>query len=333
MPVVGIPRCLLYFYYYPAWETFFREIGAHVKVSPPSDEGLMEEALINSNNDLCFPFKMLYGHVINLASRVDYLFLPRVMSVASKEYLCPKFLGLPDLIRNSELKLPPIIEPTVNFFHGKTSLQRVLWQSARPLTKKPATIYRAFRRSRAKMVDHYNSRLQGKITVDGQKELINKKEKEITVGVLGHAYLILDSFISKGILSFLHQKGVNIMTADNVEGADIAEGLSSCPKEIFWTYNKKLWGAGVGLANSGKVDGIIQISSFGCGPDSILTSLLQKRIRVPTLTLNIDEHTGQAGLQTRIEAFLDLVRRWHSSNEKSDLSPFRQPLYRDGSSD
>ncbi|MBU2609087.1 MAG: hypothetical protein KKF26_07200, partial [Chloroflexi bacterium] len=35
---VGIPRALLYYQYYPAWKTFFEELGAEVVVSAPTSQ-------------------------------------------------------------------------------------------------------------------------------------------------------------------------------------------------------------------------------------------------------------------------------------------------------
>lgn len=63
------------------------------------------------------------------------------------------------------------------------------------------------------------------------------------------------------------------------------------------------------LENS-KVDGVIHVASFGCGPDSLVGEILEKRqkqYKVPILYLNLDEHAGESGFNTRIEAFLDVL--------------------------
>ena len=61
-----------------------------------------------------------------------------------------------------------------------------------------------------------------------------------------------------------------------------------------------------------KIDGIIALSSFGCGPDSLMVDEISyhaKQRKIPVLNLTIDEHTGEAGFVTRLEAFVDMLDR------------------------
>lgn len=60
------------------------------------------------------------------------------------------------------------------------------------------------------------------------------------------------------------------------------------------------------------VDGLIHITAFGCGPDSVVGKEIEHDFAdsgVPFMTLRIDEHTGESHLQTRIEAFTDMIKR------------------------
>lgn len=60
------------------------------------------------------------------------------------------------------------------------------------------------------------------------------------------------------------------------------------------------------------VQGLIHITAFGCGPDSIVGKEIEHDFAdsgVPFMTLRIDEHTGENHLQTRIEAFTDMILR------------------------
>jgi len=66
--------------------------------------------------------------------------------------------------------------------------------------------------------------------------------------------------------------------------------------------------------NSQDIDGILHVTAFGCGPDFMVDKLMEieaknKNSQVPFMSLSIDEHTGEAGIMTRIEAFCELVRR------------------------
>jgi len=58
------------------------------------------------------------------------------------------------------------------------------------------------------------------------------------------------------------------------------------------------------------IAGVVQISSFQCGCDAVLKEFVEKKFKqnkIPFLYLIIDEHTGEAGLQTRLEAFVDTL--------------------------
>ena len=61
-----------------------------------------------------------------------------------------------------------------------------------------------------------------------------------------------------------------------------------------------------------KIDGIIALSAFGCGPDSLMVDEIDYHAKIkgiPMIHLTIDEHTGEAGFITRIEAFVDMLTR------------------------
>jgi len=58
--------------------------------------------------------KIFFGHVINIKDSVDYLFIPRFTSISKNEYVCPKFGGLPDMVRHSICGLPGIIDTEIN---------------------------------------------------------------------------------------------------------------------------------------------------------------------------------------------------------------------------
>ena len=83
-------------------------------------------------------------------------------------------------------------------------------------------------------------------------------------------------------------------------------------KEIFWAFGKQILGAAEHFKSGSAVDGIIYMTSFGCGPDSMTGEIVERRCyrsgSIPFIRLNLDEHSGQAGLLTRLEAFVDMIR-------------------------
>ena len=108
---IGIPRALVYFYFYPQWRTFFEELGYKVVLSNKTSRRIVDLGIKVTLNDACIPIKLFHGHVINLMEKkVDAIFSPRIVSVDENATLCPKFLGLPDMCRYSIDDLPMWID-------------------------------------------------------------------------------------------------------------------------------------------------------------------------------------------------------------------------------
>ncbi|MDD2554701.1 MAG: acyl-CoA dehydratase activase-related protein, partial [Desulfotomaculaceae bacterium] len=139
---IGIPRSLLYYYYYPLWRVFFEELGAEVVLSSHSAKGILAEGLKNAVDEVCLPVKMFYGHVLDLAGKADMIFLPRIVSVEKREYICPKILGLPDMIRCLK-NLPPLIEVDINLYKNNKDFYCAIKNIGNIFTKNHLDIWRA----------------------------------------------------------------------------------------------------------------------------------------------------------------------------------------------
>lgn len=96
---VGIPRALLYYYYYPFWKTMFDELKIEIVLSKPTSKHIINKGIEFSVPEICVPIKVFTGHVASIVDEVDYLFIPRMVSVSKNEFFCPKFMGLPDMIK------------------------------------------------------------------------------------------------------------------------------------------------------------------------------------------------------------------------------------------
>ena len=347
---VGIPRALFYYYYYPAWQAFFNELGAEVVVSFPTHRGILEAGIETAVSETCLPVKVFYGHVHELAPKVDLMFVPRLVSVEKRTYICPKFMGLPDMIRASFSHLPPIIDWCVDLRRSQKNQKRELWRVARLFTRSPLKFYRALRAAQESMrcfqcylergflpPEALEKMVSGKAyrqgchsggcqpnsanSADGVRGNLdagekNENEKEgdrLTVALLGHGYTLYDDFISRGVIGKLRHLGARVVTQDMLPERIINEKASLLPKRMFWTLGKKIMGGALHFISSPDIAGIIHVSCFGCGPDSLVAELVEitsrRRQRVPFMLLTLDEHSGEAGIVTRLEAFLDLVRR------------------------
>ncbi|NLJ83463.1 MAG: hypothetical protein GX336_00960 [Halanaerobiaceae bacterium] len=311
---IGIPGSLLYYYYYPFWQTLFEKLGNEVVLSDPTSGDLLNEGVKESVSEICVPMKVYVGQVLNLLEKgVDLIYIPRFVSIRKGITFCPKFLGLPDMIKNSlsavkgRILTHEIRAKTDDISEYKNYVSfRDIFQVSRGELKK------ALDKARQNWLKFRSLQQEGYKT---EKLLLGEKEKReegfLKIGVLGYVYNLYDRFINMDFMERLEEMGAKIVTFEMLDGEIIDRFVRNLRKPMFWEFTNKLMAAGYHFINSEDIDGIIHITAFGCGPDSILGPFLEidaGKKNKPFMTLRIDEQTGESHLITRIEAFLDLLR-------------------------
>ncbi|TDX51166.1 acyl-CoA dehydratase activase-related protein [Orenia marismortui] len=298
---IGIPQALLYHRYYPAWNRFFKELDCEIVNSKESTKNTVDAGIRLAVDEACLPVKLFLGHVHYLKDKVDYLFIPRIVSINSKEYLCPKFMGLPDMVKYNISNLPPIIDTTINLRNNRLNLIKAAREVGDILGKNfwqvNLALWKAWKELKA-----YRCQIRSRVND-------NSKYK---IGVLGHEYIIYDKHISMNLINKLKDMGVEVITAEMLSESCLKDGTSNLSKDLFWTLSKNMMGAAYHFFDRNDIDGIIQLTAFGCGPDSLIGEMIEReakrRKKQPFMTLNLDEHTGEAGLVTRLEAFVDMIQ-------------------------
>lgn len=321
MVKVGIPRALFFWYYYPLWSRFFENLGAQVVVSPPTNKSILDSGVSCAVDEACLPVKVYYGHVMALRGQADYIFTPRLISVEKKEYICPKFMGLPDMVRWNISDLPVLIDTTIDLRRNNTSgLKESVRKMGGYLVSSDRLIEEAW-----KDAEEYQRAYKSMLSPDylpfdalnfletGCNLPQNQKDSPLCLAVVGHAYNIYDDFISMGIIRNLRRMGVKVITPDVLPVPVSDAHAAKLPKRMFWSLGKRLLGsvlAYIGEENV-DVDGILYVEAFGCGPDSIIEDLSARYVRrektIPFQVLTLDEHSGEAGVLTRLEAFVDMI--------------------------
>jgi len=133
--------------------------------------------------------------------------------------------------------------------------------------------------------------------------------------LLGHAYNIFDTFINLDFQKKLQDQGVEVLTIEN-----LPESLFKEPVIInkrfrnYWRHEEEIMQSIRYFLTKGRneIDGVIFLISFACGPDSLISELIMRDMKVvglPFLEIIMDEHSGEAGLLTRVESFVEMVRR------------------------
>ena len=321
---VGIPQALLYYEYYPLWKEFFTELGAEIVLSPSTNKSILNAGVASCVDEACLPVKVFHGHVEELKNKVDYLFIPKFISVCKKEYLCPKLLGLPEMVKNSIDNLPTIIDVEINLLKSNSNLRKAVIEIGKYFTSNNKKIDLAFNKAFNRFNEYRKLLANGVIPIEAIKvynkyinSITTSKNSQYKILVLGHSYNLYDEFLSMKLIEKLQKENMRVITPDTVSIDNINYYVSKLPKRMFWSFGRKIVGSSFYLIEENIVDGIIYISSFGCGLDSVLIDLVYRRakeFRVPFTLVTLDEHSGEAGVNTRLEAFIDMII-WRDNNE------------------
>ena len=330
MAKIGIPQALLYYYYFPMWKSFFENLGHEVVVSSRTTKGILNQGARQAVDEACLPVKLYYGHVFDLKDKVDYLFIPRLVSVENRAYICPKFLGLPDMIQHSSNDLPPIISTTIDMSKKYRNLYKAVHDVGKTFTNNPFKIYRAYKAGINSLNTFKQLIAQGLFPHEAlkemdkgliaQKKMSDASKTKLTIALVGHPYNLYDPYISMNLINKLRQMGVKVVSSDNLTELQVDNYANKLPKKLFWTLGKRMIGSAFYFLEQKNIDGIIHVSAFGCGLDSVTGELIERKIKrhglIPYLSLTIDEHTGEAGVVTRLEAFIDMIR-WRTEHENN----------------
>ncbi|KAB3534767.1 hypothetical protein F8154_07855 [Alkaliphilus pronyensis] len=317
---IGIPRGLWFYDYFPLWKTFYEALGAEVIVSDITNKAILNQGVKNTVDEACLPVKIFNGHVLALKDKVDYIFVPKIMSVYEKEYICPKFCGLPEMVKHSIANLPPMIDIEINFNKSRKSLIKTIYLFGSYVTKNPIRIRTAYLKALEEYNKYKEAMKAGYIPIDGylQKDQSKLNIKPKTrIAAIGHSYQLFDSYGSMSLIKKLQKENIEVVIPESLNMKSINNLASSLEKKMFWSYGRKTLGTALHYTKNKDIDGIVYISSFGCGIDSVIEDIFERWARksnIPFLLLTVDEHTGEAGINTRLEAFIDMID-WRLNNE------------------
>ena len=321
---VGIPRALHFYRYFPFWKKILEELDAEIILTPPTNKKIVEEGVTMGFGELCIPVKIYYGHVLKLIREhpeLDYIFVPRYVAEVKDAYFCPKFLSLPDIIKILP-NVPKILNFEVNVkeFPIATSVIEL----GKQLGKGQTRALEAYREAKKYFREYHEFIRQG-ASVNHALRLVErdlpfklpkkKPQNDIKFLLLGHGYNIFDTFINLDFQKKLRDREVDVITIEN-----LPESLFKEPVIInkrlrnYWRHEEEIMQAIRYFLTRGRdeIDGVIFLISFACGPDSLISELIMRDMKVvglPFLEIIMDEHSGEAGLLTRIESFLEMIQR------------------------
>ena len=320
---VCIPRALIYYNYYPFWFGFFKALGIEIVLSDKTTKQTMSNGSSLVVTETCLPIKVYVGHVLNLLDKgVDKIFVPSIQSVAHKIYNCSKIRALPDLIRNVVKREFTLIEATLDKSEREQGLPEFLKDIAVKFGIKDEQKVLDAQNYAWKVFNNYQTMTKAGVHFEkALRAAINgniiipstEKEYEVSIALISHGYNIYDDRVSMKIFDKLDKLGVKVYTYEQLTQEQLVEGYTTLGVEkAYWANESEMTGAAGHYLRNSKIDGLITITAFGCGPDSIMVDRIfrnAKKFEKPVLGLTLDEHTGEAGFITRIEAFIDMLLR------------------------
>jgi predicted nucleotide-binding protein (sugar kinase/HSP70/actin superfamily) len=299
---IGIPRALVYWKRPYFWEVFFENLGFEVLLSPKTNKEIVEIGVKISDPETCFSNKVYFGHLKWLEGKSDLIFVPRLKANKEKLEYCPKFFGLPDLAKIS-VKTKILTE---TFDEKKEKFEESLVKLGKKLGKKKEEIEKAFQEALKK---------EKEIREKQEKEVFEKLESNLKkIILISHPYNLYDEYVNLRIRERLEKLGVVPIFIEEIpnpkfQNPNKSQIPSSKPPQFHWEFAEEIMEK-INEVLKYKISGAIEISSFACGCDAVLKEFVEKKFKenkIPFLYLIIDEHTGEAGFQTRLEAFVDTI--------------------------
>ncbi len=314
---IGIPRALIYWKQPYFWETFFENLGFEILLSPKTNREVVEMGVKVADPETCFSNKVYWGHLLWLDGKIaeasphlspraasqhsvcDLIFVPRLKATKEKLEYCPKFFGLPDLAKI--LVKTPILTET--FDERKEKFEKTLEKLGKKINKTKKEIKKAAENAFLK-----EKELKEKEEQDFFKKIQTKKPKII---LISHPYNLFDDYVNLRIKEKLEKLGAETIFIDEVPISlnQQNQHKSVSTVKFHWEFGKEIMEKIRTILNY-KIAGAIEISSFACGCDAVIKEFVEKEFKqnkIPFLYLMIDELTGEAGIQTRLEAFIDTI--------------------------
>jgi predicted nucleotide-binding protein (sugar kinase/HSP70/actin superfamily) len=293
---IGIPRASILFDSLVFWASLFKSLGHTPLLSTPSSEDTLTLGLKHLSVGVCLPIKLAAGHVHSLVARgVDLEFFPSIVRLPGDEetplYSCPYAMAAPFIVGTSaEMRLlAPIIslhdeeafldgfEPHLELLQATREQLREAWHEAVRAQQEVDAEFR--RRATA---------------------LIAGGQQRYTFAILGKPYNTLDAYLNLSFFERLRRLGVLA-----IPQRFLSSERRGAASDLPWRFSADIEIAVQAMARNDDIHPVV-ISNFGCGPDAFTFKRIERILRdKPHLILEFDEHRGEAGVVTRIEAFLD----------------------------
>lgn len=308
-PRVGVPRALLYHEMYPFWQTLLTGLGCQIVLSDATNKRIIHEGAERSVAETCFPMKVALGHVLNLAEKkqIDYIWLPSIINLPQQDdsltdsFVCPYVQSLCYTCKSAvdfEACGVKVLQPALYLAKGMRQ-----WVEAMQEVASELGVTRAQVRSALQAAEQAQTAFEQARQARGREVLASLQPGQRALVVVSRAYNGCDPGANLEIPRKLREMGELVIPMDFLPLDDV-----ELPKDwfnMYWRYGQKILAAAELIAEDDRLHAVY-ITNFGCGPDSFISRFFAERLGgKPFLQIEVDEHSADAGMITRCEAYLD----------------------------
>ncbi|MEI8049211.1 MAG: acyl-CoA dehydratase activase [Bacteroidota bacterium] len=307
---VGIPRALMVFWQqFPFWRNYFGQMGFRVVLSDPTDYQLTKKSLELMVAETCFPVELIHGHVNNLLEKnVDFVFLPFIVNSKGTKTNptnnpnCPWIQSYPFMLRSA---FPDVtikekfLTPTLHFRY----FGRVLNDELASFMKAKFRIAKTKTIKAIEVADEQQTAFENALQSRGRIILENLPADKKAMVILGRPYNTGDPALNLRLVEKLINLNTIPIPLDFLPLNH--ENIFDDYKMMYWPNGQKILAATRLIRKDDRMFGVF-MGNFRCGPDSFLLHYVRDEMKgKPYLHIEVDEHSADAGLVTRLEAFFD----------------------------
>ncbi|MDR2110619.1 MAG: acyl-CoA dehydratase activase-related protein, partial [Spirochaetaceae bacterium] len=300
--VVGIPRAFSVHTLYPLYSWFFHELGIRTFLSAE----VAHAGVARAESTYCFPAEIAHGAVQDCLDKgADYVFLPHFRDMPSYEEtvhanFCPITQSLPYYIEKAfpDVDKKRFLPLVVSFKFGEGKALELFTVMTQRLGIGEEETRAAFEKALAKQEAYFAA-----IKKLGEEALEEaRKADRPVIALLGRPYNAFTPEANLGIPRKFTTRGYSIVPFDILPFRD-----EDIFPNMYWYYGQQDVKAAKLLKKEDNIY-VTYITNFSCAPDSFILHYLKWTMgQKPFLVLELDSHSADAGTDTRVEAFLDII--------------------------
>jgi len=305
--VVGVPKAFSVYTLWPLYSWFFHTLGIEVKLS----EDIIHEGIARTEGAYCFPAEIAHGAMQDIVNaNTDYIFVPHFRDLESYEEhghsnFCPITQSLPYYIEKAfpEIDKSRYLNPIISFNYGPGRAMESFVEMGNQLGIPRKEAVKAFEIAQTKQGEFWKRYRE--VGIEALEKA--RKSEQPVIALLGRPYNAFTKDANMGIPLKFTSRGYSIIPFDMLPFED-----SEIFDNMYWYYGQQDMKAGVMIKDEDNIY-VTYISNFSCAPDSFILHYIKWIMGTkPFLSLELDSHSADAGIDTRIEAFLDIIEGYRS---------------------